>query len=172
MSEDFYRNITESVRRIRHGVRLLCIMDRLITFACAGSYGLLLIYEFFNAPWLLPETVVVPAAGFVLLTVIRAAINSPRPYEVFGTEPVIPKETVGHGFPSRHVFSIFVIGCTYYRLDHATGAVFFLLGAILAALRVAGGVHFIKDVTVAAVAGVIYSLIGYAIAAHFAIGGM
>ena len=37
-----------------------------------------------------------PAVSFVLLTVVRAWINRPRPYEAFEVSPVIKKDTKGN----------------------------------------------------------------------------
>ena len=47
----------------------------------------------------------VPAAVFVLGTLLRAAINRPRPYETLNFTPLFSKDTKGQSMPSRHCFS-------------------------------------------------------------------
>ena len=99
----------------------------------------------------------------VALTAVRDRINAPRPYEVYGLEPLIPKETRGKSFPSRHVFSIFVIGTSLLWLDPPVGAALLGAGILLGAARVASGVHFAKDVLAGAGVGVLSAVAGFAL---------
>ena len=94
------------------------------------------------------RAVLVPGISFVLVTVLRKVINAPRPYEVFDASPVIPKDTRGNSFPSRHAFSIFVIAMTFYACCPLVwaGPVMFAAGVLLAVIRVVSGVHFPCDV--------------------------
>ena len=48
----------------------------------------------------------------MVVSVSRKIINEPRPYEKYGVPPVLDKDTSGKSFPSRHVFSVFVIAVT------------------------------------------------------------
>ena len=99
----------------------------------------------------------------VALSLLRARFDSPRPYEVYGLEPLIPKETHGKSFPSRHVYSICVIGTSFLYLDPPLGAVLLALGVLLGAARVASGVHFPKDVLAGALTGVLSAVVGFGI---------
>ena len=92
---------------------------------------------------------------------MRAKLDRPRPYEVYGLEPLIPRESRGKSFPSRHVFSICVIGTSLLYLDPPVGAALLALGALLAAARVLSGVHFLKDVLAGALIGVLSAVIGF-----------
>ncbi len=103
--------------------------------------------------------IVVPAISFVLLSVYRKIKNSPRPYEVWKVDPLIKKETKGNSFPSRHVFSIFVIGMTFMFTNTGIGAAMLLGGVYLALYRVIGGVHFVKDVVAGAFFGMAAGLV-------------
>ena len=94
-----------------------------------------------------------PAVSFILLSVFRWVLNAPRPYEIFGADPVIKKDTKGKSFPSRHVFSMFVIAVTVLYFCPVPGIVLVAAGVLMAAARVAGGVHFPADVIAGAVAG-------------------
>ena len=51
---------------------------------------------------LIARAVFVPAFVFLGGTLLRARLNFPRPYEQPGFTPLVPKETHGKSFPSRH----------------------------------------------------------------------
>lgn len=104
----------------------------------------------------MPETVPFlfgPAAAFAFVSIMRAALNWRRPYEAFGTQPLIEKDTEGHSFPSRHVASAFAIAAASILYDFRITIFLAVLGGIIAVLRVAGGVHFIRDVVCGAALG-------------------
>ena len=103
----------------------------------------------------------IPGISFILLSIIRDRINAPRPYEVFDIDPVINKKTAGHSFPSRHIFSIFVIATTVFYFYPVAGVLIGLTGAALALNRVLGGVHFVRDVVVGALAGIFCGIVGF-----------
>ena len=98
----------------------------------------------------------------MLVTVLRKVINAPRPYEVFDAAPVIPKDTRGNSFPSRHAFSIFVIAMTFCACCPLTwaGPVMLAAGVLLAVIRVVSGVHFPCDVVVGALLGMLAGFVG------------
>lgn len=171
MSEKRYREFNESIRRTRFGVRLLSIVDKGIVVVTAMAYGLFLMGLFLGKdPHFIPS-ILVPAISFLILTLVRAKINAPRPYEVFGFEPIIAKDTIGRSFPSRHVFSIFCIAAVMGINDVSISMPVALLGVILAILRVLGGVHFIKDVIAGAVSGILFAIIGFWLASFIPVVG-
>ena len=58
---------------------------------------------------------VVPAAAFLVGTVVRKAIDRPRPYTALGFTPLFPKDKAGQSMPSRHCFSAAAIaGAAWY----------------------------------------------------------
>ena len=93
---------------------------------------------------------------------MRKTINAPRPYEVFDASPVIPKDTRGNSFPSRHAFSIFVIAMTFCACCPLAwvGSVMLAAGVLLAVIRVVSGVHFPRDVVVGALLGMLAGFVG------------
>lgn len=91
---------------------------------------------------------------FVLLSLFRKLVNRPRPYEVLQIRPLLQKDSSGCSFPSRHVFSAFLIAMCYYAVNPGIGFCLLLLGAILAAIRVVGGVHYLSDVLAGAAFGI------------------
>jgi membrane-associated phospholipid phosphatase len=97
----------------------------------------------------------------LLVSVYRAWRSEKRPYEVLEIQPLIVKETKGNSFPSRHVFSAFVIAVTALWVAPAAGGVLLVLGVALAACRVIGGVHWPRDVIAGAAVGIAAGLLGY-----------
>ncbi|MEE3379899.1 MAG: phosphatase PAP2 family protein [Lachnospiraceae bacterium] len=162
MTEDKYRKITECISGIKHGPKMVRLLDQLVTMIIFLLYPVLLgeLYLLDRSDLLLP-VLVVPATGFVVVSLMRHVIHSKRPYEVYDFTPIIQKETVEHSFPSRHVCSAVLIAMAFLQLDVSNGLEILLLAAILSALRVLGGVHFPKDVIAGYLMGLGFSLLGY-----------
>lgn len=139
------------------GVNALCTWG---TVAAFGAECARLALQRDPALLRLALTCGVPLAA---LTLLREKLDRPRPYEVYGLEPLIPKETRGKSFPSRHVYSICVIGTSLMYLDPPLGALLLALGALLSAARVVSGVHFPKDVLAGALIGVLCAVAGFGI---------
>lgn len=98
--------------------------------------------------------IVVPAIGFVLLSLVRAKLDVPRPAEGAGIEPLVPRPGTGRSFPSRHAFSAFAIAASWWVASPAVAIVLLMLACLLAVLRVIAGVHYPRDVVVGAAIGV------------------
>ena len=126
------------------------------------------VYSFFthllkmleNSPLTAIEHLVITAVPFVTLSVMRRLINAPRPYELLEFYEKKPKEKSGSSFPSRHVFSVFVIATVIVPTNIALGVTLFVLGTLLAVMRVLLGVHFIRDVVAGALIGVVCGALG------------
>ena len=128
--------------------------------AAAFFYGVL-VQPGLHDPRLTLRLVLTCGVPFVLLSAARHFLNLPRPFEVYDLEPLLPRETPGRGFPSRHVFSIFVIGTCFCYLEPWLGWTLLGLGAVLSALRVLSAVHFERDVLVGAAIGILSGVIGF-----------
>jgi membrane-associated phospholipid phosphatase len=116
-----------------------------------------------EGPIALLYALLVPGISFVLVSVFRRIVNAPRPYEVFDGVPVIAKDTLGKSFPSRHAFSIFVIGMAFCACCPLTwaGPTILVLGVALAVIRVIAGVHFPRDAIAGALAGILLGYMGF-----------
>ena len=145
----------------------LRLYDRLIVAFAAAAYTFSVVmtgvfafhktgnlFGFFTDPYA-RMVIELPAIGFFFVTIIRKKMNRKRPFELYDFAPTLQKKAGGNGFPSRHVYSVFAVCVTqfycYILSGHRAfflilGIVLALLGADLAAVRVIGGVHFIKDV--------------------------
>ena len=97
---------------------------------------------------------------FIAVSIIRYLINAPRPYEVLEFYEKKPKKREGRSFPSRHVFSMFLIGVILVASNPAVGIGLIILGAVLAFVRVAQGIHFLRDVVAGAIIGAVSGGIG------------
>ena len=153
----------ERMERRKRFRSLLQFLDRFITMITALSYLFLLgcLLAFHRALFL--PMLLVPAFGFFLLTAFRRMVNAPRPYEVMGYEPALPKSTSGKSFPSRHVFSGCLISITFLYVNIPWGILLFLLSVLLGAVRVYGGVHYLRDVLAGGIIAVVYGIAVYEI---------
>ena len=103
--------------------------------------------------------ILVPASGFVLLTLIRKWINQPRPYEAWGIIPLLDKDSAGNSMPSRHVFSATIISMACLHANLPAGLILLVLSALLGLVRVLGGVHYPKDVVVGYICALVWGVL-------------
>ena len=100
---------------------------------------------------------------FVLVSLFRRVVNLKRPCEVFDLE-AFGVDTAGfktgRSFPSRHVFSGFLIATTLFPTLPVLGAVLLLLTTALGAARVLLGIHFLRDCVAGALLGTLSAIIG------------
>ena len=144
------------------------IANKLCTGVMYLAYPVLLVYMYFNAHRIssffqFEKVLFVPAVSFVLLSIFRKLVNRPRPYEEFDVPPVIKKDTKGHSFPSRHVFSATMIAMTFllHSPFFVLGVIFLVVSLLLAVVRVVSGVHYISDVVAGIVVAVVAAVIGF-----------
>ena len=109
------------------------------------------------------KTAVILGVPFVLVSLLRRWLNAPRPVDELdltslGIDTAGFKR--GYSFPSRHVFSGFLISVAAMPEIPTLGVVLLLLSAALAACRVLLGIHYLKDTLVGAVLGSISAAIG------------
>ena len=163
MSRDyaaFYRRLSAPFRRHPRWRAALRLANRVIEVVMYGTYlamvASLAWHGFITGGWArLLRLVLIPGVGFVLLSLARRQLNAPRPYEQWSIDPLIAREKTGDSFPSRHVFSATVIAMAALWLDWRWGLPLLVLAALLAVLRVVGGVHYPRDVVVGALCGLV-----------------
>ena len=101
---------------------------------------------------------------FILVSLARRAVNLKRPSEVFDLRALgIDTQGFkrGFSFPSRHVFSGFLIGTALIMSSApAVGIVVLVLSALLGAARVLLGIHFLRDVIAGALVGAFSAVAG------------
>ena len=115
-----------------------------------------------GAEWIvLISELAVLGISFVAVSVLRRILNMPRPYEVGSIERIdASKSKRGESFPSRHVFSAFVIATVLLPWSVWLSVGLFVMGSLMAVVRVITGRHFIRDVVSGAIIGVLAGVIG------------
>lgn len=161
MTTKEYNSITSGFRQHPKRIRALNIANTVLAAVFYISYPLLLVYLGYTHNPFLSRALIVPAIAFVIVTVFRRTVSAARPYEVLDITPLINKKKVGHSFPSRHIFSAFMVASTFAYVNLPFGIVLYILGALLALIRVVGGVHFPRDVFAGSALGVLCGIIGY-----------
>ena len=134
-----------------------------------SSYAIvtLTVYAFFarlvgliGTPIEIVKILAVTGIPFVIVSLMRSLINAPRPYELLEFYEKKPKGKAGKSFPSRHVFSVFVIAAVLITWNPVIAVGLAVLGVLLAFLRVALGIHFVRDVVAGAAIGITSGAIG------------
>lgn len=159
MTAERYARWTAGFRGRRRG--WVARADRVLTALVFAAYPVVLAVLWRRdgaVPW---RALGVPALSLVLVSLLRTALNRPRPYERLPITPLIEKSTRGRAFPSRHVFSAFMIAATACGVSWAAGGVLIALSVGLMATRVLGGVHDEWDVLAGAVCGLGLGAVGY-----------
>lgn len=164
MTKAQYVRMTEGVRgalsRLPGGEKLL----RLPTLACACAYLATLVLLMLRRDALIVRALLVPAACFLAVTALRPLIGRERPYDRFGVPPVGRyRPGKGKSMPSRHTASAAAIACAVIAAfpTPAVCAAMLLLCALIAALRVLSGQHYVSDVLAALALSFALSLAGY-----------
>lgn len=160
MPKRFYASLVEKVRERNALCKAVIVLCKLLPWAVVAAYGitLLILLCTWNLKWIF--FVIVPAVTVVLVTLLRNALNRPRPFERYHFTPL-----VGHGkgksFPSRHTACAVVIGMACCYVHPAYGVPMLVLAAVVAVTRVMAGVHHIIDVVAGAAISVALGLLGF-----------
>lgn len=160
MTKDQYLRVMQWIRDRKYGVPFVKWSGKVITYLTAFVYFAVIVFLGYRRDLRIVPMVMVPAVSFVLVSIFRTRYAAARPYEKYDFTPLLPKDTQAKSFPSRHVFSIFVIATVVSYIWLLPGIVLLLAGVFLAILRVAMGVHFPKDVLAGAVIGIMSGCIG------------
>lgn len=161
MTAEQYNRWTQPFRDDARLLKVLVVGNKAETYLFYTLYPLLLVILTLTGSPLLLKSIAVPAAAFALVSIFRKVVNAPRPYEQLDIEPLIVKDTRGKSFPSRHVFSVYMIAMTWLQFNVVAGVVLLLLGIDMMAIRVLGGVHYPKDVVVGALCGIVAGFLGF-----------
>ena len=154
--QEWYEKRKSSLLRHPQLLQLMRVFNRMMTVLMPLAYMALLGTSFMSKGLgkEFATYIIVPALGFILLTLVRKWINQPRPYETWGIIPLLDKDSSGNSMPSRHVFSATVISMGLLYFFWLPGLICLLLSAGLAVVRVIGGVHYSKDVLVGYLCGI------------------
>ena len=159
--QEWYEKRKSSLLRHPQLLQLMRVFNRMMTVLMPLAYLTLLGTNFVSKGIgkELSAYILVPALGFVLLTLVRKWINQPRPYETWGIVPLLDKDSSGNSMPSRHVFSATIISMACLHASLPMGLVLLVLSAFLGLVRVLGGVHYPKDVLVGYACGLLLGIL-------------
>lgn len=153
------KEIMDELREHEKLLKVVLFLNEAITKITYIAYILLVIINLLTVPLEAVKVLYVAGIPYVILSIFRFLVNTKRPYEVYNFTPLIDRKSTGKSFPSRHVFSIFIIATLLYFQCPFVGIIFFILGVILAIIRVITGVHFWYDVLAGAVIGVLSAIL-------------
>ncbi|UJD04445.1 phosphatase PAP2 family protein [Streptococcus infantis] len=159
--QEWYDKRKSSLLRQPQGLQLMRVFNRMMTVLMPLAYLTLLGTSFISKGIGndLYAYILVPASGFILLTLVRKWINQPRPYETWGIVPLLEKDSSGNSMPSRHVFSATIISMACLHANLSAGLILLVLSALLGLVRVLGGVHYPKDVLVGYACGLLWGIL-------------
>lgn len=160
MTENDYIKISDRIRKYKYGEKIIRQLNLFSTSIVYIIYILVVVFMIITKKYDVVRIVVVTAVSFVGVSYFRKKFDAPRPYTVYNYEPIIKKEKEGNSFPSRHVFSAFVIATTFIYYNLVLGVCLLVISCLIAMLRVIGGVHFPKDVITGAITGSICGVMG------------
>ena len=159
--QEWYDKRKSSLLQHPQLLQLMRVFNRMMTVLMPLAYLTLLGTNFVSkgVGKELSAYILVPAFGFVLLTLVRKWINQPRPYEVWEIIPLLDRDSPGQSMPSRHVFSATIISMACLHASLTMGMICLTLSAFLGLVRVLGGVHFPKDVVVGYICGLVWGVL-------------
>lgn len=160
MTIEFYQKITKPYLKHPRLLKTLKILNYAITIFTFLSYSALLSALLFTRDERFLRVLLTPALSLIVVDIMRRAIPARRPYEKLDITPLIKKNKKMKSFPSRHVYSIYVIAMTFFYCFYPIGIILSVLGIFMAYVRVVGGIHFPKDVVAGGVIGVLSGIIG------------
>lgn len=166
MNEIRYKRLTNFINKYKNVAFIINFLNGIFTYFVFLSYPLFILYLYiikynFNISKALIKVILVPLISFIIISLIRKFINAKRPYEKYNFKPILSKRTIGKSFPSRHIFSVFILATMYLQSDVKLAFAIFLVGILIAIIRVIGGVHFIKDVIFGAIIGLFFGIVGF-----------
>ena len=159
--QEWYDHIAGKIENKPIFLRLLRAFNRFMTVVMPIVYLILLTTTYLQEGlgkqvWIY---LIVPASGFVILSLFRKKINAPRPYEKWTIKPLLDRDSPGQSMPSRHVFSATIISMACLHASLSVGVILLVFSALLGLVRVLGGVHFPKDVVVGYICGLVWGVI-------------
>lgn len=161
MTKETYSRLSAPFRGRPKAVRALKLGNKALSLSCYILYPALLLWMLLERDGRLWRLLLTPGLSFAAVSVYRKWRNSPRPYEVLDIEPLISRDKKGESFPSRHVFSVFIIAMAWGYVCPAVGWILGCAGVLLAIIRVLAGIHFPRDVAAGAAIGVAAGLLGF-----------
>ena len=154
----FYERVRPFFVTHPYYLSLLKWTNRLVTLLMPLLYFYVLWAAYLKASktWIVLAYLLVPAIGFIVLSVIRKRMDWPRPYELGTFPPLLNREGKGSSMPSRHVFSAAIISTVAWGVNPLLSFLGLSLALLLAGVRVLAGLHFVRDVVVGFLSAILW----------------
>ena len=154
----FYERVRPFFVTHPYYLSLLKWTNRLVTLLMPLLYFYVLWAAYLKASktWIVLAYLLVPATGFIVLSVIRKRMNWPRPYELGTFPPLLNREGKGRSMPSRHVFSAAIISTVAWGVHPLLSVLGLSLALLLSGVRVLAGLHFVRDVVVGFLSAILW----------------
>ena len=151
--------ILKRINENRRATNTLRILSIAISAICAVAFSFMIISSFYENKLCALKLLISAALPFIIVSASRFFIDAKRPYEVYDFYEIAPKKKRGKSFPSRHVFSAFMISTLLFTVSPWFAILFYLISSALAVCRVLLGMHFIRDVIAGTVIGILSGVI-------------
>ncbi len=148
-----YDRLVERFRKKPELVPYIQRLNNMLTLTGFLVYPLILIHLIRKKDRRIIPFLLIPAAAFGLVSLFRRKADRSRPYENPDIHTLTRRDKKGQSFPSRHVFSYFLIGVLLFSLNPVPGILMLVTGIFLAWARVILGVHYPSDVLAGAILG-------------------
>ena len=154
----FYERVRPFFVTHPYYLSLLKWTNRLVTLLMPLLYFYVLWAAYLKASktWIVLAYLLVPATGFIIMSVIRKRMNWPRPYELGTFPPLLNREGKGSSMPSRHVFSAAIISTVAWGVNPLLSVLGLSLALLLAGARILAGLHFVRDVVVGFLSAILW----------------
>lgn len=141
--------------------KFLTVLSHVISALCALAFFFVLVRKVYLGEYTSATIIAVCAAvGYAAVSISRALINAPRPYELHSFYEKKPKDRAGRSFPSRHAYSAAVISTLSLSVSVWLLIPLAILTAVMCVCRALLGIHFIRDLTAGVLIGVLAGVIG------------
>ena len=164
MNAEQYRTMTQTFSDTRVRSNTVKALHDVLPLVMYIFYPIQLICLGINEGWssgLFLRFLLIPAGTFLFVTVLRAIINAPRPYEVYDYTPVVSEKTQGKSFPSRQTAMAFIIATAFLSVQVSLGIIMMFVALGIAVVRVAAGAHFIRDIAGGAAISLLIGTLGF-----------
>lgn len=158
---EFYSKVESWFYAHETAFKIFKILYQYLAWPVIAAYLVLIIYSIINLELLITfKVVLVPFTAFVVVSIFRNCIDSPRPYTKYPIHPLMYKEKKGESMPSRHMLSVTIIAMVWLYVYEPAGIILWLLSLVMGTLRVLAGVHFLKDIIAAALISIFFGYVG------------
>ena len=142
---------------LSEGLKIFSIFASLVS---VYAFGYMMIESFLVSVERAIRLLLVLLVPFLLVSLVRALVRAPRPYEVYTFYETKPHRAKGKSFPSRHAFSAFAIAVAMLAFNVTFAFLLLGLALVLCVCRVFLGIHFPRDLICGALIGIATSLLG------------